>query len=205
LRTIALGGVAAFVALVAVQHLLRPGLPPAERFVSEYGRGSTAPLQVAAFVLWAAAMAACAVLATRVRPGGRPIARGLTAGAFAVAAVGAVMCGLFTTETVGGELPPGVPRTTEGRLHDVGALLVLAGLALAGVASLRLVRSRRHRLTVAALALALLAIVPVLVALGIDGPGIGQRGFILVGCALVWRFAAAAAEAPRPAPSPVPA
>ncbi len=91
---------------------------------------------------------------------------------------------------MGGELPAGVQRTTEGRLHDVGSLLVLAGLLVAAVASLRLVRSRRWRVTVAALALALLAIVPVLVALGIDAPGIGQRGFILVGCVLLWRFAA---------------
>jgi hypothetical protein len=53
------------------------------------------------------------------------------------------------------------------------------------------VRARRFRLTVAALAVALLAVVPVLVTLGIDAPGIGQRGFILVGVAWQWTFARA--------------
>ncbi len=201
-RSIAVGGVAAFVALVAVQHLLRPGLPPGERFVSEYARGSTALVQVAAFLAWAAAMAACAALAARARPPGRPVARVLTTAGFATAAAGAVMAALFTTETVGGELPAGVERTLEGRLHDVGSLLILAGLLVAALAALRLVRARRFRLTVAALAVALLAVVPVLVALGLDAPGIGQRGFILIGCALLWRFAVHASGPANPATRP---
>ena len=65
------------------------------------------------------------------------------------------------------------------------ALTVLAlGAALASV---RLVPSTRYRLIVLALGVTLLAIVPVLIALRLDAPGIGQRGFILVG--LAWQVA----------------
>ena len=139
-------------------------------------------------------MGLCALLATRARPPGRPIARGLAVLAFALAAVGALMAAAFATQTVGGELPAGVERTLTGRLHDFGTLFVFAGLLLAALAGLRVVRRRRWRVTVALLALALLAIVPVLVALGVDAPGVGQRGFVLVGCALLWRFAVEAEE-----------
>jgi hypothetical protein len=88
-----------------------------------------------------------------------------------------------------GELPANVVRTLPGRLHDAGTLLILGGLLVAAAASLPLIRTRRYGLTVAALAVALLAIVPVLVALGIDAPGLGQRAFVLVGCAFQCAFA----------------
>jgi uncharacterized membrane protein YidH (DUF202 family) len=185
-------GVGLFVALVAIQHPLRGDLPPADHFVSEYAKGSTAAVQVTAFVAWAAGMAACALLAARARPAGRPVARTLAVAGFATAVAGALLAAAFATQTVAGELPPGVVRSTAGRLHDLGSLLIFVGLLVAALAALRLVRRRRFRVTVAVLALALLAVVPVLVALGLDAPGIGQRGFILVGCAWQWAFARAA-------------
>ena len=189
LPTLARGGLAAFVGLVALEHVLRPGLDPAERFVSEYARGWTQPIQIVAFFAWAVATAACAALAAR--PTSRRIARAITVAALVVAAAGLVVAATFATETVGGELPAGVERTLGGRLHDLGTLAILAGLLVAAVASLRLVPRRGYRLTVIGLAVALFAIVPVLVALGIDAPGIGQRGFILVGVAWQWTFARA--------------
>jgi hypothetical protein len=191
-------GLVVFVAIVALEHVARPGLDPAERFVSEYAVGWTQPLQITAFAGWSLATAAGAVLASRARE--RPVARALTAGALGLAAAGLIVAAVFATETVGGELPAGVERTTGGRLHDLGTLGVFAGLVLACAASLRLVPSRRYRLTVLALAVALFAIVPALVALGLDAPGIGQRGFILVGCAWQWVFAGAMSrrDAPRP-------
>jgi hypothetical protein len=194
-RLLVRGGVATFVVLVAAQHLLRPELPPAERFVSEYGRGSTAALQVTAFAGWGVATAACAVLAARA--GRRPIARWITVGGLAIATAGLALCGAFTTQTVGGEMPPGLERSVEGRLHDLGALLILAGLIGAGLASLRLIEHARYRLISLALAAGLLAIVPALTLVGWDAPGIGQRGFILVG--LLWElaFAGAATSAAR--------
>ncbi len=184
-----IAGVSVFVALVALQHPLRADLPPAEHFVSEYARGSTAPLQVAAFLAWGAAGVGCVACALRRHE--RPVARAITAGALAVAVAGTLLAAAFATETVAGERPPGLERTLGGRLHDLGSLFILAGLVVAALASLRLVRSRRYRVAVLALGLALLAIVPVLVALEIDAPGIGQRGFILVGLLWQWQFARA--------------
>ena len=135
-------------------------------------------------------MLAAAALAARAPPPGRPFARWLTILALGAAGAGTVVAAVFATQTVGGELPPGTPRTTAGRLHDLGTLAIFCGLLVAGAASLRLVRRTRYRLTVAVLALALLAVVPVLVALELDAPGIGQRGFVLVGCLWLWRFVA---------------
>lgn len=197
-RALALGGTAAFLLVVAVLHLLRPDVAPVERFVSEYGRGWSGPLMSVAFACWAVGIAATAVLAARAGSPGRPVARVLATGGFTVAAAGAVLAALFATQTVAGELPARVARTTAGRLHDLGTLLLLAGLLLAALASLRLVRGLRYRLTLAGLAVVLVAIVPVLVAFGLDAPGLGQRGFILVGCVFLWRFAVEAGAASRP-------
>lgn len=196
-RTLALAGLALFVALVAVQHPLRTDLPASHHFVSEYARGPTAPLQIAAFAAWALALLACVVLALRAAPSGRRVARGLTCLGLAVAAAGAGLAGVFATETVGGELPADVERTLGGRLHDLGSLLILAGLLLAALASLRVLRSGRYRLSVLVLGIVLLAVVPVMVALGLDAPGVGQRAFILMGCAWQWRFTVAAAASRR--------
>ena len=135
--------------LVALEHLLRPDLPPGEHFVSEYANGWTRPVQTVAFLAWAAATGACAVLAARVPR--RKIARALTVLALGAATVGLVMTALWPTETVAGELPAGVERTLGGRLHDLGTLAILAGLLVAALASLRLVPSTRYRLTVLAL------------------------------------------------------
>ena len=200
-RTIALGGLGVFLALVALQHLLRPDLPPARHFVSEYARGWTHPLQTLAFLGWSAAMAATAALALRTPPPGarpRALARAVTVAGLAAAAAGALLAAAFATQTVAGELPPDVRRTTSGRLHDLGTLLVLAGLLVAALASLRLIGRARYRWTVAGLGVVVLAIVPVMVTAGIDAPGIGQRGFILVGCAWQWRCAVEAAAVTPP-------
>jgi hypothetical protein len=160
--------------------------------VSEYAVGWTAPLQIVAFLGWAAACGAGVRLATRVRPPGRAIARSLAVLGLLAATAGALLAAGFTTQTVGGELPAGTTRTLGGRLHDLGSLLLFAGLILAALASVRLVRGARYRLGVLALGVALLLVVPVLVALELDAPGIGQRGFILVGLAWLWLFARSA-------------
>jgi Protein of unknown function (DUF998) len=189
--TVARIGLAAFVGLVALEHVLRPGLPPADHFVSEYAHGSTAAVQTVAFLAWAGATGACAVLAAR-QPG-RPVARALTVVALGAATAGLLVAAAFHTQTVGGELPAGVRRTVGGRLHDLGTLAILAGLLVAALASLRLVPRLGYRVTALALGVTLVAIVPVLVAVRWDAPGIGQRGFILVGILWQWVFARAAA------------
>lgn len=191
-RTVCLAGLAAFLVIVGVEHLLRPDLPPPDHFVSEYSRGSTKPLQVVAFAAWTASMAAAAALAARALPRGRPVSRTVAVLALGVATAGGALAAAFTSQTIAGQLPAGVQRTLGGRLHDLGTLFILAGLVVAALASLRLVRRTRYRLTVVGLGVALVAVVPVLVALRIDAPGIGQRAFILIGCAWLWRFAAEA-------------
>ena len=195
--SLARAGLALFVGIVALEHVLRPGLDPAERFVSEYAVGWTQPLQITAFAGWSLATAACAVLAARAPQ--RPIARGITVVALAAASAGLLVAAVFATETVGGELPAGVERTLGGRLHDLGTLFVFAGLMIAAAASVRLIARRGYRLAVLGLLVALFAIVPVLVLLGLDAPGIGQRGFILVGLAWQWLFAGAILRREGPA------
>jgi hypothetical protein len=191
LVTAARGGLLGFVGLVALEHVLRPGLAPADHFVSEYSRGWTQPIQVAAFLAWAAGTAACTLLAARANPA-RPIARALVTLGLAAATVGLLMAAAFTTQTVAGELPAGVERSLGGQLHDLGTLFILAGLLFSALASLRLVADNRYRALVALLGFALIAIVPALVAVGWDAPGVGQRGFILVGIAWQWAFTARA-------------
>ena len=196
LRGVALGGLGVFVALVALQQALVPGLPPAEHFVSEYANAETGAVQVAAFLAWALGLGACALVAARIDERRRPVARALTALALALAAGGAVLTALFATQTVAGELPPGTARTLPGRLHDLGSLAIFAALLVAAPASVRLVVAWRYRLAVLVLLVALVAIVPALVALGVDAPGWGQRAFIAVACAWQLAFVLATARAP---------
>lgn len=166
-------GLAGFVGLVALLHLLRADdLPPADHFISEYARGDLGWVMVLAFLSWAASLA---LLARRWR--------GVVRWALVLGALGALGAGLFPTQTVAGELPEGVVRTLGGRLHDWATLLIFVGLVVAALASAVVVRRRGFRLAVAGLAVALFAVVPVLVALELDAPGIGQRGFVLVGVA----------------------
>lgn len=173
---------AGFVLLVALEHPLRPDLPATRHFVSEYASGSTDLIARAAFLLWGAGIAALAALLWRAR------AR-ITAACTAVAALGTPLAAAFATITVGGELPVGETYTTAGRLHDLGASMLFFGLLLAAASSLRRLARPRYRWSVGALAVCLLLAPAALVALGRDWPGIGQRAFILVGCA--WLLLAA--------------
>lgn len=190
LRTVARAGLAGFVGLVAAQHLWRADdLPPAEHFISEYAVGDGGWVQVVAFLSWAGSLAATVELARREHAGReRRLARVLVIGGVAAGAVGAIACAAFATETVGGELPAGVVKSTAGELHDLGSAFLFFGLLVAAVASVRLVRRRGYRLSVLGLAVLLLLIPSALVAAGYDAPGWGQRGFIAVGCLWQWRF-----------------
>jgi len=164
---VARAGVLAFVALVALEHPLRPDLPATRHFVSEYASGSTDVVARVAFLLWGVGIAALSVAFWRAR------AR-ITALLTAVAAAGTPLAAAFATITVGGELPVGETYTTAGRLHDVGASMLFFGLLLAAAASLRRLRRPRYRWSVAALAACLVLAPAVLVVLGRDWPGIGQ-------------------------------
>lgn len=187
---LARGGLVAFVGLVALEHPLRGDLPAQSHFISEYASGSTHPVAIAAFLAWGTAMAAGAALGWQRGLRAAPVLLG-------AAALGTVVCACFATQTVAGVLLPGTVRTTAGRLHDRGTLLIFASLLGAALWSLRGVRTRRYRLGLAACALALLLAPAVLVAAGLDWPGVGQRAIILVGVA--W-LALWVGEVPRSAP-----
>lgn len=183
LPRLAWGGLAAWVGLVVLQHATRTDLDPEERFVSEYAVGDGGWVQVVAFAGWALSLAVAAVLVARARATPRrAVARGVLVATLAVAAAGAVLCGAFESQTIGGELPEGVVRTTAGRLHDVGSLLLFAGLLVAAIAHARASRDRATTLATAALAASLFLIPTAMVVAGWDAPGVGQRAFIAVGC-----------------------
>lgn len=190
LRIAGLAGLAGFVGLVAAQHLWRADdLPPAEHFVSEYAVGDGGWVQVVAFLAWAGSLAATVEVTRRAYAGReRRVARAVVIAGVAAGTVGAVACAAFATETVGGELPAGVVKSTAGELHDLGSAFIFFGLLVAAVGSVRLVRDRGYRLSVLGLAVLLFAIPSALVAFGYDAPGWGQRGFIAVGCLWQWRF-----------------
>jgi Protein of unknown function (DUF998) len=184
-----LAGLGTFVGLVVVQHATRAGdLPPAEHFISEYSRGAGGQVQVVAFGAWAVSLGATATVVARRRAVfGRRIARGLAVLGLGVGTAGALLCASFATETVGGKLPAGAIKSTAGQLHDLGSGLILLGVLVAAVATLRLPVSRAFRLTVLGLAALLLLIPAALVTAGYDAPGWGQRGVIGVGC--LWQAA----------------
>jgi hypothetical protein len=179
LDVLARGGLLAFVGLVALEHPLRGDLPARDHFISEYASGVTHPIAILAFLAWGAAMAATAALAWREGLRAVPVLLGL-------AALGTCVAAAFATQTVAGELPAGTIRTTAGRLHDQATLAIFAGLLGAAVWALRALRTRRYRLGLLACAAALVLAPGVLVAAGLDWPGVGQRAIVLVGVAALW-------------------
>ena len=190
LPELARGGLLAFVGLVALEHPLRGDLPARDHFISEYAAGSTHPLAIASFLAWGVGIGASAALGWQRGLRAVPVLLG-------VAAAGTCVCAAFATQTVAGELPEGVVRTTAGRLHDQGTLLIFAGLLAAALWALRGVRTRRYRLGLLACAVALLLAPSVLVGAGLDWPGVGQRAIILVGVAWSWLLVSELAPATR--------
>lgn len=177
-EAVAFGCLLAFVLTVGLEHLLEPSLDPLRHQVSEYANSPSGALMVLGFVLWAASLAATALLVER-RWRDR-----LLAVALSLAALGIAIAAAFATETVGGELPPGAELTTTGKLHDLGS--GLASLALIGAAIIvGLRRSAPLPLRKATIWL-LLASLILSLALLLIGPSVGglrQRLLLLVGCA----------------------
>ncbi|HET6509754.1 MAG TPA: DUF998 domain-containing protein [Baekduia sp.] len=175
-----------FVACVAVAQIAEPERGPLRHQLSELVHGNAGWVMDVGLACWAIALglAATTVLAHPARSD-RAIAPGVAV-LVGVAAIGVVVLALFPTQTVAGELPRGVARTTSGRLHDLGSGLVTAALAAAAIASGTAARraDRRFAMWVAVLlgVAALATVIGLLI-----GPSVGGvRQRAVVACALAW-------------------
>lgn len=171
-RRAAWSGLCAFVAIVALEHLLSPGLDPATHQVSEYVHEPCGVIALAGFVAWAVSLAATSVC---VR------SRGVLAIPLAVAAAGMLVVAVFPTQTVAGALPPGHHLTTTGALHDAGSGATTVALLVAML--LATWRVERLRVLSAGLALVAVAVQIGLLAVGPEVGGIRQRLLLGIGCA----------------------
>ncbi len=201
LRAAAIGGLAAFAAIVLLQHALAPELSPLRHTISEYANARAGALMVAGFLAWALSLAATAAL---VWP-----ARTVLAVLILIAALGILATACWATQTSAGELPPGVRRSLGGRLHDLGsgvAALALLGAAIASVVTTRTPVAFRVAATVLIVVAA--GVAAALLAAGDPAPGVRQRVLLAAGC--IWqalllgvlerrrRTAAAAGQDPGP-------
>ena len=177
-EAVAFGCLFAFALILGLEHLLEPSLEPLRHQVSEYANSPSGALMEFGFALWAASLAATALLVER-----RLRDRLLTA-ALSLAALGIAIAAAFATETVAGELPPGTELTATGRLHDLGS--GLASLALVGGAIVVGIRRKTPlplRRTTISLLIAALIISLALLVIGPSVGGLRQRLLLLIGCA----------------------
>ena len=127
---VAIASLSWFVLTVVLEHVLVPELEPARHTISEYAnaRGAPGALMVAGFVIWAAALAATALVVLRAPLHGHPgVMRALRDVLFAllvVAAVGATVVALFPTQTAAGLLPADSLESNTQRLHALGSDLI---------------------------------------------------------------------------------
>lgn len=117
--SIALGGVAAFAAIVAVLHALEPDFEPTNRFVSEYVLGDWGLLMNAAFFVLATALIALGLGLGRVLAPSRRVRaiRNL----YVISGTTTFISGVFNSnELVDGEV---VEMTAAGAIHDLAGFV----------------------------------------------------------------------------------
>jgi hypothetical protein len=108
---------AAFVALLAALHALKPELDPSWRFISEYELGDYGWMMQLAFFSLALS---CASLGIAIRSQVRTIAGYFGLALLLLSAVGMTMGGVFVTDSI---TATGDLRTSQGKLHELGAML----------------------------------------------------------------------------------
>jgi Protein of unknown function (DUF998) len=114
---------ALFLVLLAVLHLLKPELDPSWRVISEYALGKHGWIMVLAFLVLAVSLVSLAVaLRTQLQSIWGRIGLLL----LLISAVGMALAGIFVTDPL---TASAAARTTQGRLHEVGALLDLTPFA----------------------------------------------------------------------------
>jgi hypothetical protein len=173
---------ALFVACAVVAQLANPDVGPARHMVSELAHGTAGWVMTAGFGCWAVALVLGAIVLPRAdRPAGATLV--------AIAAAGVVVLMVFPTQTIGGELPAGVARTTAGRLHDVGSgVATLALAAAAGISGVRAWRGGDRRTSAMVVVLLAVAIAATVVGLAI-GPSVGGlRQRVLLLAAVTWQW-----------------
>jgi Protein of unknown function (DUF998) len=174
---LARAALALFVACLVAAHLLNAGLDPAQHMVSEYANHRAGWVIEAGFGAWAAALLLGA------------------AGASTRAVLGVIVLAIFPTQTSAGELPPGVARSTGGRLHDLGADLATVALVAAAVTSAAAAR-RRHdpQSTAIIIVLGTVAVATIAgLAIGPSVAGLRQRAMLGGAAAWLWLLSRPAA------------
>jgi hypothetical protein len=166
---------ALFVACTVVAQLANTGVGPARHMLSELAHGRAGWVMTVGFACWAAALVLGAIVLA-----GRE-ARGVAA-LMAIAAVGVVVLAVFPTQTVAGELPSGVARTTAGRLHDIGSGVVTIALLTAAITT----AVRRRSVVLAALVGAAVIATVVGLAIGPSVGGVRQRVLLLAAVSWQW-------------------
>jgi MFS family permease len=200
---VAVGGLLAFAAVLATEPLLAPRLGPADHMVSEYANagGLAGAAAVAALSAWALSLLAAAQLASLAADRAGSRATWVLVAGLLAAAVGVAVAAAFPTQAVRGVVPPGVERTTAGRLHDLGGGLAQAALFAAALATALAGRWPWRLRLLAAAAVVVAAISgPLLTAVDAGARGLRQRGAIAAACAwelgLVWACARREAAGP---------
>lgn len=178
---VAAGGASAglflFAGAVVLEHLLEPGLSVGNHMVSEYATSSTGPVMTCGFAAWASSILLTAWALRRRR---------MLAGCLAVSATGGLLLAAFDTQTVAGQLPPGIERDLGGRLHDAGGELVLVGLAFSCL--LCAVRpSGAHHVRRTATCVLAFSVLVMLVAWALGDPAPGLRQRVLLATGVVWQ------------------
>src|SRR5215208_4900367 len=132
---ISFAGAAAFVVLLAVLHLIKPGLDTSWRFISEYAIGDYGWMMVLAFLSLALSYVS---LFVAIRSQLRTIAGRIGLALLLVSALGLAIAAVFTTDpiTVSEDAV-----TTEGTLHNLGGTLGIAMPFAAALVGWKLARN----------------------------------------------------------------
>jgi hypothetical protein len=136
------GAATAFVAVLALLHVLKSELDPSWRMISEYEIGRHGWVMRAAFVLVAVA---CAALHRAVRGQVDGVAGTIGRLGLGAAAIGTLLAGVFATDPI---TATEAELTTQGNLHGLGFALGGPGLIVAVTLLTRALRRSAGRTAV---------------------------------------------------------
>jgi hypothetical protein len=135
--TLTFAAAALHLVLLGTLHLIKPGLDPSWRMISEYAIGDYGWLMSIAFLSMAVSFVA---LFTSLRPQLRTRAGRIGLGLLLVSAVGLTIAGLFTTDPITAS-PESM--TTSGQLHQLGGTIGISMPFAVTLVTLSLARNPR--------------------------------------------------------------